>query len=64
MLILLVLYWTFENCYTIATFANNKRFDGLLEKCLLFMYSHANKVIQSPDFKSLPDELMVKFCQS
>ena len=53
-----------ENCCTIATFANNKKFDGLLEKCLSFMYSHANKVVQSLDFKSLPDKLMVKFCQS
>ena len=53
-----------ENCCTIATFANNKKFDSLLEKCLSFMYSHANQVIQSPNFKGLPDELMVKFCHS
>ena len=53
-----------ENCCTIATFANNKKFDSLLEKCLTFMYSHAYKVIKSTDFKSLPSEMMVKFCQS
>ena len=28
------------------------------------MYSHTNKVIQSPTFKGLPDKLMIKFCQS
>ena len=53
-----------ENCCTIATFANNKKFDSLLEKCLTFMYSHAYIVIQSTAFKSLPSEIMIKFCQS
>ena len=53
-----------ENCCTIATFANNKKFDGLLEKCLTFMYSKAYKVIKGASFKTLPSELMLKFCQS
>ena len=53
-----------ENCCTIATFANAKKFDGLLEKCLTFMYSNADKVIKGASFKTLPSELMLKFCQS
>ena len=53
-----------ENCYTIATFANDKKFDGLLEKCLTFMYPKAYKVIKGKSFKTLPSELMLKFCQS
>ena len=52
-----------ENCCTIVTFANNKKFDSLLEKCLTFMHS-AYKVVQSTDFKCLPDKLMLKFCQN
>ena len=53
-----------ENCCTIATFADDKKFDGLLEKCLTFMYSNADKVIKGESFKTLSSELMLKFCQS
>ena len=53
-----------ENCCTIATFANDKKFDGLLKKCLTFMYSNAYKLIEGASFKTLPSELMLKFCQS
>ena len=53
-----------ENCCAIATFANNKKLDSLLGKCLTFMHSYAYKVIQSTNFKDLPDELIIKFCQS
>ena len=53
-----------ENCCTFATFANTKKFDVLLEKCLAFMYFRAYKVIKKPHFKALPSELMLKFCQS
>ena len=53
-----------ESCCTIAIFANDKRFDGLLEKCLAFMYSNAYNVTKDPSFKNMPSELMLKFCQS
>ena len=53
-----------ENCCTFATFANDKKFNGLLEKCLTFMYSNAYKVVEGASFKALPSELMLKFCQS
>ena len=53
-----------ENCCTIATFANDKKFSSLLEKCLTFMYSKAYKVINGASFKTLPSEIMLEFCQS
>ena len=53
-----------ENCCAITSFAYDKKFDALLEKCLTFMYSNAHKVIEEASFKSLPNELLLKFCQS
>ena len=53
-----------DNCFTFLTFANSKNFDVLLEKCLAFMYFHADKIIKKAHFKALPSELMLKFCQS
>ena len=53
-----------ENCCTVASFANDKKFNNLLEKCLTFLYSNADKVIKGASFKTLPSELMLKFCQS
>ena len=53
-----------ENCCIIATFANDKKLNVLLEKCYKFMYSNAHKVVEGASFKTLPSELMLKFCQS
>ena len=53
-----------ENCCTIATFAYDKMFNSLLEKSLTYMYSNAYTVIRNAAFKSLPSELMLRFCQS
>ena len=53
-----------ENCCAIASFAYDKKFDALLEKCLTFMYSNAHKVTEELSFNSLPSELLLKFCQS
>ena len=53
-----------ENCCIIATFAYDKKLNVLLEKCYQFMYSNGHKVIEGASFKTLPSELMLKFCQS
>ena len=53
-----------ENCCTIASFAYGKKFDILVEKCLVFMYPNAYKIIEEASFKNLPSELLLKFCQS
>ena len=53
-----------ENCCNIATYANDKRLDSLLEHCLAFMYSNAYKVIKEGSFKNLPSEIVLKLCQS
>ena len=53
-----------KNCCAIASFAYNKRFDVLVEKCLAFIYPNAYKVVEEASFKSLPSDLLLKFCQS
>ena len=53
-----------ENCCTFAIFANNKKLYILLENCLTFMYLNAHKVIEDANFKTLPSEILLKFCQS
>ena len=53
-----------ESCCTIASFAYNKMFDTLVERCLAFMYPNAYKIIEEASFKSLPSDLLLKFCQS
>ena len=53
-----------ENCCTIASFAYGKRFDILVDRCLAFMYPNAYKIIEEASFKSLPGDLLLKFCQS
>jgi len=53
-----------QNCITLATFANDKKFDSLLEKYATFIHCNAYKIIKEENFKSLPSELMLKFCQS
>ena len=53
-----------ENCCTIASFAYSKMFDALVERCLAFMYLNAYKIIEEASFKSLPSDLLLKFCES
>ena len=53
-----------ENCCAIASFAYGKKFDVLVERCLAFMYPNAYKIVKEASFKSLPSDLLLKFCQS
>ena len=53
-----------ENCCTFAVFANDNKFNLLLENCLTFMHLNAHKVIEDANFKTLSSELLLKFCQS
>ena len=53
-----------ESCCAIAIFADDKKFEALLEKCFTFMYSNAHKVIEEENFNILPSELLLRFCQS
>ena len=53
-----------ENCCAITSFAYSKMFNVLVERCLTFMCSSAYKIIEEASFKSLPSDLLLKFCQS
>ncbi|XP_065888370.1 BTB/POZ domain-containing protein 9-like [Dysidea avara] len=53
-----------ENCCSIATVANAKQFNTLLEKCLEFIYINCDKIIENSSFYSLPSEIVLAICQS
>ena len=53
-----------KNFYSILNIAINKKFDQLLEQCLTYMYTNANKLVRSSGFYSLPAEVVLMLCKS
>ena len=53
-----------ENCCSIVSYAYENEFDGLVESCLIFMFSNAYKIIEGGGLKDLPSDIVLKFCQS
>ena len=53
-----------KNFYSIINVAIDKKFDQLLEHCLMFMDANAYELVNSSNFSSLPAEVVLKVCQS
>ena len=53
-----------KNFYSILNVAIDKKFDHLLEHCLIFMDANANELVNSSNFSRLPAEVVLKVCQS
>jgi len=53
-----------KNFYSIINIAIDKKFDQLLEHCLVFMHANANELVHSSNFSSLPAEVVLTFCKS
>ena len=52
------------NCCKIIIFAMQKQLDTLLKQCYAYMQNEICKVINAPDFKSLPVEIVTEICSN
>ena len=48
-----------KNFCSILNIAISKKFDQLLEHCLMYMYTNANELVRSSGFCSLPAEIVL-----
>ena len=53
-----------KNFFSIINVAIDKKFDQLLEHCLIFMDGNAHELVTASNFSSLPAEVVLKICQS
>ena len=52
------------NCCKIIVFAMQEQLDTLLKQCYVYMQNEICKVINAPDFKSLPVEIVTEICSN
>ena len=52
------------NIFDIVSFARSSKFTQLYERCLSFMFNHADKVAFNTNFNHLSSEIVLTFCKS
>ena len=52
------------NCCKLIIFAMQEQLDKLLKQCYVYMHDKICKVINAPDFKSLPVEVVTEICSN
>ena len=55
---------THLNWCKLTVFAKQQQFDVLLKQCYAYMQNYLDKIINTPDFKSLPAEIMTELCNN